>query len=782
MKNVLVVIAAAWVTIALISGCIKKEEPETETGSAVRSSVETTVEETGSSVLPPAETITEGKAAPVQPEPDIQKKLDEILGLQTKRLYEEADRKFKEVIPLIKDPELKKQTERKEVFNELRVITKKNIMDYVEAKGQAEYRWRIYLKKTTETTVEIEDAQKEPAKTTVTGWDALDDKQFTGMARMALKSEASVLTALGALFLERGFIQTADVYFLKAQVISKNIASSYPDIFSAYREREVKRKKEQDEEFRKKGSEAVHSYVSKTETLRTLYVSPHGSEKNEGTRQSPYYLVQANEIAQPGDTIILMDGEYNIPLQPKRSGEKGRWIVYRSDHPKKAVFTDIIDVGDGAFQGAINVSDRSYIAFDNITIKDVKRFVVGYNAHHIWIDKCHLENASAWEACRFRFVAEGIHVTNCLLKNGSSLLSIEGGNHHLVENNIFDIASHDLMVFQGVERSFIRRNSYRNPIMKLVELYGGRRGKMVGVPSQHVFIEHNNFNYTGPYPKRGSSTVSIIIMGKYNVIRRNVFSKGHTGLTWSGGPNPKHEDLYNWHNSVYHNVFYDIGAPFSYRANGLALILGSKPCKETPSEDIFGNQVIANNIIFYNHHYPCAAYNRFPRSLQIIFAKKCIPEHSLLFGNSIFYEDPDDIVIGELKDRKGYTLKDFEKTYPKNAWSNISMAPLFENAQNKDFRLKPESPCIDGALPLTATVAGGRGTVVEVADASFFTDGFGIIDPDVLRVGIERVKAINVDYENNRITLDRSISWHKGTSVTLDYKGRGPDIGAIETR
>ena len=50
----------------------------------------------------------------------------------------------------------------------------------------------------------------------------------------------------------------------------------------------------------------------------------------------------------------------------------------------------------------------------------------------------------------------------------------------------------------------------------------------------------------------------------------------------------------------------------------------------------------------------------------------------------------------------------------------------------------------------------------------------------MIRVGAERVKAIKVDYEKNRITVDRDISWPAGAPVTLDYAGKAPDIGAFE--
>jgi hypothetical protein len=83
-------------------------------------------------------------------------------------------------------------------------------------------------------------------------------------------------------------------------------------------------------------------------------------------------------------------------------------------------------------------------------------------------------------------------------------------------------------------------------------------------------------------------------------------------------------------------------------------------------------------------------------------------------------------------------------------------------------------------MSLTLARSSGEGTVIEVEDALYFTDGHGIVGPDALRVGKERVKVLKVDYMASTVTVDRSISWKRGDPVTLDYAGAAPDIGAFE--
>ena len=103
--------------------------------------------------------------------------------------------------------------------------------------------------------------------------------------------------------------------------------------------------------------------------------------------------------------------------------------------------------------------------------------------------------------------------------------------------------------------------------------------------------------------------------------------------------------------------------------------------------------------------------------------------------------------------------------------------PLFADAGSGDYKLDSKSPCIDTGAPLTVAVSDGQGTRVTVEDALFFSDGYGIVEPDVVRIGYQKSKIVSVDYENHTITLIGSLSWRKGDPVSLDYDGNMPDIG-----
>ncbi|MCJ7812395.1 right-handed parallel beta-helix repeat-containing protein, partial [bacterium] len=104
------------------------------------------------------------------------------------------------------------------------------------------------------------------------------------------------------------------------------------------------------------------------------------------------------------------------------------------------------------------------------------------------------------------------------------------------------------------------------------------------------------------------------------------------------------------------------------------------------------------------------------------------------------------------------------------------------NIEDYDFRLAAYSQCIDQGGFLTETVSGGSGNRITVEDAYYFTDGFGIEGQgDVIKVGTNAPVIITeIDYDQNILVVDRSISWNRGDYVSFPYNGAAPDVGAFE--
>jgi hypothetical protein len=134
-------------------------------------------------------------------------------------------------------------------------------------------------------------------------------------------------------------------------------------------------------------------------------------------------------------------------------------------------------------------------------------------------------------------------------------------------------------------------------------------------------------------------------------------------------------------------------------------------------------------------------------------------------------------VLRDLPHVSGYDLNSIE-----GAPGFVDVPPYpHGDASQFDFTLRSDSPAIDAGGHLTRTSSDGSGTVVRVHDAGFFFDGFGTVSGDLIRVGNNPpVEIVNVDIANRRLTVGRSIQWSNGDTVSLNYQGTAPDIGAFE--
>ena len=115
--------------------------------------------------------------------------------------------------------------------------------------------------------------------------------------------------------------------------------------------------------------------------------------------------------------------------------------------------------------------------------------------------------------------------------------------------------------------------------------------------------------------------------------------------------------------------------------------------------------------------------------------------------------------------------------------------PKFVNPTG-DLHLQAGSPAIGAGGSLTNAVGSGSSTTsLTVADAGFFSDGYGIpnVQPDWIRIGASTtVQISSVNYSTNVITLASAASWNNNDPIYL-YKdsngrvvlfGNAPDIGA----
>jgi hypothetical protein len=528
------------------------------------------------------------------------------------------------------------------------------------------------------------------------------------------------------------------------------------------------------------------------------YVSPDGSYLSDGSKDSPWSLLRANASLQPGDTAILLDGIYTgTPIAPVSSGMENAPIIYQAENQHMAVFHDIVELPDSRGPVAIFVNNRGYIKVDGIKVSGVKRWLMGVASHHITLSNGYFENASGWINCRFEENGDGIHIQNNYFHGGTDLVSLDGGNGHLVEDNFFGDASHTGLVLLGVQRSVVRNNFLTNRLWRCMEVESQRHEPYR--LSMYNLIEDNTFDY--------SPCKSIQYAGNRSILRRNIFRKSLMGMGWANylGSAKTPEAWHDESNRFYNNVITECGSQgivFDIIAEnqakgievaetvstaGYGMVYSTNlfnPPVEGYDDCAYGDNIVKNNIFYMNGN---TSEPKSANTSQIAFDWNATPEFGMYHYNNIHSGAQDaevfyyaDAVYEDPPEARNRTLQSFEERYPDRASNNIDVDPEFVNPGEGNYRLSQTSLCIDAGGALSKTISSGKGIKINVEDVLYFTDGHDLVEPDVIRVDSQRVQVVKIDYDSNAITISESISWQKDAPVTLDYEGNAPDMGAFE--
>jgi hypothetical protein len=471
----------------------------------------------------------------------------------------------------------------------------------------------------------------------------------------------------------------------------------------------------------------------------TFYVNKNSASCNDngaGTSLSaPWCTIEkANQALQAGDTVYIRAGIYtgssHATINPANSGSPGNYITYQNYPSEEAVVT-------GTYHGVYFGAGKNYIRVDGITIDGVSQetsalalFVRIFSSHNI-VQNCkmqYLKIDSDW--------GKGIYIEpggdyNQILGNTIQYVGHaqppydydegEGiwveGSYNLVERNYVDFCGHGDITYAGTG-NVIRNNEFR-----------GQWGRVVGlggIDSQaHNLMELNKIWAAQGMDEGFMPNSGVQVNGRNHIFRKNLIYDSDGG----GFSFDSHDQYTIEHLRIYNNVIYNSG-------------------RKQDSEWSYG-------VIFTEHDEGTMIDN--------------------IFKNNIFYKNYKD----------GVNYRDLSETtdsfFTNNRW-NSDGDPRFANEANRDFHLQSTSPVIDAGAFLTTTRSAGSGTRIPVYDAGYFFDGFGIVEGDLIQLESQTatVRIVGIDYDNNILTLDRTLTWYTGQGVALAYSGNAPDIGAFE--
>ncbi|MCK4788787.1 MAG: right-handed parallel beta-helix repeat-containing protein, partial [Desulfobacteraceae bacterium] len=482
------------------------------------------------------------------------------------------------------------------------------------------------------------------------------------------------------------------------------------------------------------------TYLSLTSSLfaATYYVNITGNDSNSGTLTAPWKTIsKANSTLQPGDTVYIMPGTYKQAIKPARSGTAGNYITYKSyDENNKATI-------DGVSDGA-DIDNRKYIILDGLRITNVTHYwVTGFNnSSYNIIRNCYMRKAEGWGGIYFRYgsnynkIQHNTLISYCEGTNGeggpSDTLRIRSSHHTLIEDNYVDSGTHATLDIEsdGVGPGYhvIRNNTFVNPMHSNIILKQADKTLIEDNKIYDAGIERKT-NWCGRQRDRDMSDYqhkSMQIPSRDLIVRNNIMHNNGSLITGN------RSGIESENNRFYNNTLYKEVLAIKSNSNG------------GPYGNIWKN--------------------------NIIHGKTYAIDQAKDYSNVIFHYN--NIMGGTVK---------FGGTNSAKNWSgNLALDPQFMDASNRDFRLESTSPMIDAGTFLTKTTNSGSGTVINVEDARYFMDGWGIIEGDLIQLQGQTQPVKILKISGNTITVDKSLTWSSGTGVSLPYNGKSPDIGAKE--
>lgn len=533
-----------------------------------------------------------------------------------------------------------------------------------------------------------------------------------------------------------------------------------------------------------------------------------------------YTTIQgAADVAVGSDRVRIKAGTYTEQVKPANSGSSGNYITYEPFGNG-----DVIVDGEDSRAYCVWLNGKDYHKFQNfrITRATTTALLVSVGSDYVTVADMTVDNSIKG----IHFAATtGATITNIIVRD-CAISQIEKHGIWLehkvydvvIANNIIDYpgTNVDAALGMGIEVNDEFGGQFEDG-PRDVEIYGNEisNGRDHGIRVAHcqrIFIHDNHCHLNGfagiqieidanniivrdnisEYNSQLSNNdTGIWVDSTYNcIVEGNIARYNCRGIVVAGS-----EQVIVRKNSVYGNKE---GSAHNLRSTGLS-VDGRFLTEQIPTPEIAETVRISfiHNNLFNNGHadningsgIAVGQYDDADQMKEAIFKNNIVSSSAGSYDLNIHAE-----VTGHILDFNCYyNTRDFlaDNQGSDENWadwkansgqdaSSILSDPLLTEMTNGHLGILRGSPCLGGGAPLTTAASAGSGTNITVNESMYFTDGEGITSGDEIIVGSNLVRVTEVDYGNNIITVDKSISWASGDNVSYPYSGSGPDIGAYE--
>lgn len=526
-------------------------------------------------------------------------------------------------------------------------------------------------------------------------------------------------------------------------------------------------------------------YIDKQLTSRCETYSPAVRRCGSGNELAFATISASQSMAETGVNFQIRAGDYKEVLHITASGRAGAYLGYSAYENETVRLIGVNSMDNGEEYGPIWLDQVSYILVSSIEVHGSVGFGRLLNAHHNIIYNSYFAGSTLWNNGNGASKRGGLYISfshyNRILYNnfyqGTDALAIINSNHNLVMGNRMDLAGHDLWNIKCGSFNVIRNNEFSNKNQKLGSIFDcdentaswHGNGKFasdepVYDSSRHNLIEGNIFRDSVKYYSSSGGN-GIQYAGQNGIIRHNLFYRVNVGI---GMASYRDEATYNYGNRIYNNNFHD--------NHCIAISIGG------PINKMADNEYL-NNIIWNNQGLSqenCADTS----AKQILFRSRTNNEEH--FINNNIASSQGDGILGIWGTDRSYSIAEHENSIGNIHFTdNLETDPLFIDAKNNDYQLSKTSPMIDAGLFLTRIKSeSASGTQIQVADISYFYDGFNIPGEkgDLVQIEGRNATAIisAINYQTQTLTLETALTWKKGEKIALSYRGIKPDIGALE--